>query len=146
MTAPDEEPIYDSPTGWVAKHIRGYAETDGKDGHSYQGIAALLLTTRGRKSQKLRRTALYYGEDDGRYLVVASNGGSSRHPSWYLNLTERPEVDVQVGADTFRARARVATAEEKPELWRQMVAIFPMYARYQAKAGRDIPLVILERI
>jgi deazaflavin-dependent oxidoreductase (nitroreductase family) len=146
MTTPEEEPTSDSPTAWVAKHIRDYVETDGKKGHSYQGIPALLLTTRGRKSGKLRRTALFYGQDDGRYLVVASNGGSPHHPTWYLNLADHPEVAVQVGADKFTARARTATVEEKPELWRQMVSIFPLYVSYQAKAGRDIPLVILEQI
>src|SRR5512132_4742285 len=106
-----EEQVLDSPQGWVARHIRRYLDSDGADGHEWRpGVYTLLLTTRGRKTGKLRRTALIYGRDGDRYLVVASNGGSRTHPSWYLNLTADPEVEVQVGADKFAARARTATA------------------------------------
>jgi deazaflavin-dependent oxidoreductase (nitroreductase family) len=146
MTQNVEELILDSPTGWVATHIRRYVESDGKQGHLYHGMPTLLLTTRGRRSSKLRRTALIYGQDGDRYLLVASNGGDPNHPAWYLNLVEHAEVELQVGPDKFIAWARTATAEEKPSLWRQMVSIFPRYDIYQAKAGRDIPVVIVERI
>jgi deazaflavin-dependent oxidoreductase (nitroreductase family) len=145
MTQQHDEEIMDSPTGWVAQHIRSYVESNGAKGHMDQGVPALLLTTRGRRSGKLRRTALFYGQDGDRYLVVASNGGSAQHPAWYLNLVQQPEVDVQVGPETFRGRARTATAEERPELWRQMASIFPLYDTYQGKAAREIPLVIVER-
>jgi deazaflavin-dependent oxidoreductase (nitroreductase family) len=140
------EEIVDSPTGWVARHVRRYVETDGRSGHKWNGRQTLLLTTRGRKSGKLRRTALIYGQDGDRYLLVASNGGARNHPFWYLNLTAQPEVQVQVGADKFTARARTAGAEEKPRLWRLMAAIWPDYDRYQKRTSRDIPVVILERI
>ena len=146
MTQPGDEKVLDSPTEWVAKHIRTYVETDGKKGHLYQGMTTLLLSTRGRRSGRLRRTALIYGQDGDRYLLVASNGGSANHPAWYLNLSDDPGVEIQVGPDKFAARARTATAEEKPELWRKMAEIFPTYDRYQAKAGREIPLVIVERV
>jgi deazaflavin-dependent oxidoreductase (nitroreductase family) len=137
--------VFDSPTGWVARHVRHYVETDGRTGHRWGGVYTLLLTTCGRKSGKLRRTGLIYGEDGGRYLVVASRGGAKKHPSWYLNLVEHPEVQVQVGADTFPARARTASSEEKARLWQLMTSIWPEYDRYQAKTTRDIPVVILER-
>ncbi len=140
------EEIVDSPTGWVARHVRRYVETDGRSGHKWNGRQTLLLTTRGRKSGKLRRTALIYGQDGDRYLLVASNGGARNHPFWYLNLTAQPEVQVQVGADKFTARARTAGAEEKPRLWRLMAAIWPDYDRYQKRTSRDISVVILERI
>ena len=136
--------ITDSPTGWVARHIRSYLRTNGKSGHRFHGHDALLLTTRGRRSGKLRRTALYYGRSGERYLVVASGGGEPTHPAWYLNLLANPDVVVQVGAEVFLARARTATAGEKPELWELMVGIFPKYAQYQAKTTRDIPVVIIE--
>lgn len=135
----------DSPTGWVAQHIRRYLKTDGRSGHKWYGMNTLLLTTRGRKTGKLRRTALIYGLDGDRYLVVASNGGAPNHPSWYLNLVVHPEVELQVGAAKFAARARTATAEEKPRLWQLMASILPQYNSYQEKAGRDIPVVIVER-
>lgn len=141
-----EEEVFDSPRGWVARHIRRYVETDGREGHRWRGVHTLLLTTRGRRSGKLRRTALIYGRDGDRYLVVASQGGAKRHPSWYLNLDENPEVEVQVGADKCAARALTSTAEEKPRLWRLMASIWPDYDRYQAETERDIPVVILERL
>jgi deazaflavin-dependent oxidoreductase (nitroreductase family) len=145
MTSAPEE-VFDSPSGWVADHIRRYVATDGRDGHEWRGVPTLLLTTRGRSSGKLRRTALIYGRDGDRYLVVASQGGAPRHPSWYLNLVANPDVHLQVGADRFLARARPATAEEKPELWRTMASIWPDYHAYQARTDRDIPVVILEPV
>ncbi|MDX8036025.1 nitroreductase family deazaflavin-dependent oxidoreductase [Lentzea sp. BCCO 10_0856] len=143
--APSAEEVLDSPTAWVAEHIRAYVETDGESGHFYQGWPTLLLTTRGRKSGTLRRTALIYGQDADRYLLVGSNSGAPTHPAWYLNAVAHPEITVQVAGDTFTARARTATAEEKRLLWPRMASIFPLYDDYQAKADRDIPLVIIER-
>jgi deazaflavin-dependent oxidoreductase (nitroreductase family) len=141
-----EETIFDSPKGWVRSHIREYVESAGKKGHRWRGLPTLLLTTRGRKSGMLRRTALIYGRDGNNYLLVASNGGAPTHPSWYLNLIENPEVELQVGADKIAARARTAAPEEKPRLWRLMTNIFPHYDTYQAKADRDIPVVIVEPV
>jgi deazaflavin-dependent oxidoreductase (nitroreductase family) len=103
------------------------------------------LTTRGRKTGELRRTALIYGRDGDNYLLVASDGGAKKHPAWYLNLVADPAVEIQVGADKFKLRARTASPQEKPYLWRVMTEIFPIYDRYQAKAGREIPLIILEK-
>jgi deazaflavin-dependent oxidoreductase (nitroreductase family) len=146
--APSEE-VLDSPVGWVARHVREYVDSSGEKGHRWHGLNALLLTTRGRRSGKLRRTALFYGRDGDRYLVVASNGGKASHPLWYLNLLEQPQVDLQVGGEQFAARARPATAEEQPRLWQMMVDIFPDYARMQPRAarrGRDIPVVVIERL
>nr|MDT0662278.1 nitroreductase family deazaflavin-dependent oxidoreductase [Micromonospora sp. DSM 115978] len=142
---PSDE-ILDSPTGWVADHIRQYVATDGEQGHHWRGITTLLLTTRGRRSGKLRRTALIYGRDGDNYLLVASQGGAPEHPAWYLNLVADPMVHLQVGAEKFTARARTAGPEEKPELWRRMANLWPDYDKYQAKTDREIPLVILERV
>ena len=141
MTEPQ---VFDSPTGWVHDHVRRYVESDGDDGHRWRGVNTLLLTTRGRKTGKLRRTALIYGEDGGRYLIVASQGGARLHPSWYLNLVADPEVELQVGAEKFPARAHTATASSKPRLWKLMTSIWPAYDDYQAMCERDIPVVILE--
>jgi deazaflavin-dependent oxidoreductase (nitroreductase family) len=142
-----QQAVLDNPTGWVANHIRRYVESDGRKGHEWRtGVYTLLLTTRGRKSGNLRRTALIYGRDGDRYLVVASLGGAPRHPAWYLNLVEHPEVQVQAGADRFAARARTATAEEKPPHWRLMASIWPDYDRDQKNTSRDIPVVIQDRV
>jgi deazaflavin-dependent oxidoreductase (nitroreductase family) len=129
-----------------AEHVQRYVETDGREGHLWRGAPALLITTVGRRSGQSRTTPLVYGRDGEHYIIVASKGGAPRHPDWYLNLLERPEVRVQVMADKFAARARTASAEEKPHLWKIMTAIRPGYDEYQAKTGRDIPVVILERL
>jgi len=141
--------IFDSPIVGVRSHIQDYVKSAGEKGHHWRGLPTLLLTTLGRKSGKLRRTALIYGQDGKNYLVVASNGGDPDHPLWYLNLVENAEVELQVGADKFVAHARTATVKEKPLLWPMMTKIFPRYDEYQteaAKAGRDIPIVVLEPV
>lgn len=104
----------------------------------------MLLTAKGRKSGTMRRTALIYGRDGDRYLVVASQGGAPTHPAWYLNLRADPTVQVQVGSEKFTAQADIATGAEKSRLWSIMAAIWT-YDEYQAKTQREIPLVILER-
>jgi deazaflavin-dependent oxidoreductase (nitroreductase family) len=143
MTA-QEEPL-DSSWDWVAEHAHRYVETNGEEGHIWRGAPTLVLTTTGRRSGKPRRTMLIYGRDGDNYLLVASQGGRPTHPLWYHNLVEQPEVQVQVLADRFTARARTATPEEKARLWPTMTAIWPAYDEYQAKTTRDIPVVILER-
>ena len=143
-----DDPVTDSPLGWVAQHVRRYVESDGQSGHRWSGVDTLLLTTRGRSTGKLRRTAaLIYGKDPNRYIVVASNGGAQSHPHWYQNLA----------ADSARVRAgrrSIASRREherrrlvrKPRLWRLMVSIWPEYEKYQTKTEREIPVVILERL
>jgi len=143
--AQQEHEVVDSPTGWVNKHIRQYVDSGGSKGHVWQGVSTLLLTTRGRKSGVLRRSALIYGTDGERYFVVGSNGGSAGHPAWYLNLTADPAVEVQVGPDVFAATARPANAAERAELWPRMITIWPDYDKYQLKTDREIPVVIIER-
>ena len=108
------EEVVDSPTGWVAKHIKEYVETGGEKGHTWQGVPTLLLTTRGRKTGKLRRTALIYGRSGDSYVVVASIGGAPKHPKWYLNLVANPEVELQVGPDLKSGRARTADPKKGP--------------------------------
>ena len=100
-----DEQVVDSPTAWVAKHINEYVASGGEKGHTWQGVPTLLLTTRGRKSRKLRRTALIYGRDGNSYVVVASIGGAPKHPLWYLNLVANPKVELQVGPEIIPARA-----------------------------------------
>ena len=107
------------------------------------GVPTLLLTTVGRRSGQARRTPLIYGEDAGRYLVVASKGGSPDHPAWYLNLEADPRVLVQIKGDVFEAVAHTATDDEKPALWPIMTAIWPAYDEYQTKTDRPIPVVVL---
>ncbi|GAB4050873.1 nitroreductase/quinone reductase family protein [Catellatospora paridis] len=134
------EEVIDSPVPWVAGHIRRLVETGG---HARPGMNDLLLTTRGRRTGTLRRTALVYIRNGERYLVVASNAGADRHPAWYLNLVADPAVIVQVGSQTFAATARTATAAERPRLWRLIVETMPSYQGYQESTERQIPVVIV---
>ncbi|MFG3706725.1 nitroreductase family deazaflavin-dependent oxidoreductase [Micromonospora sp. NPDC047670] len=135
--------VHDSPNAWIAEHIRRFEETAGRP---RPGVNDLLLTTRGRRTGELRRTALVYARDGDRYVVAASNRGSDHHPAWYLNLLADPYVTVQVGAETFGARARPATADERPRQWRLMVSTMSEYAAYQQRITREIPVVLLERV
>jgi deazaflavin-dependent oxidoreductase (nitroreductase family) len=135
--------IHDSPNAWVAEHIRRFEETGGRP---RPGVNDLLLTTRGRKTGNLRRTALVYQRDGDRYVLVASNRGADRHPAWYLNLLADPHVTVQIGIETFAARARPATMAERPHLWRLVVSAMPQYADYQEQTAREIPVIVLERV
>ncbi len=140
-----EPEVVDSPRGWVNEHIKRYVATGGEDGHEWKpGVPTLLLTTRGRRSGLLRRTALIYGRDWESPVVVASQGGADEHPAWYLNLQADPRVHVQVGPREFDARARTATPEERARLWAEMTRIWPAYDDYQARTQRQIPVVVLE--
>ncbi len=134
--------------GWVKEHIGRYLNSNGEDGHIWNGVPTLLLTTTGRRTGKSRTTPLIYGKVEGeeKYVIVASRGGAKNHPSWYLNLVETPAVQLRVAADSFDAAARTASDEEKPALWSMMAEIWPAYNEYQAKTAREIPVVVLERV
>jgi deazaflavin-dependent oxidoreductase (nitroreductase family) len=127
-----------------AEHVKRYRETGGEVGHDWRGTQTLLLTTTGRKSGEKRTAPLIYQPYGDNYLIVASKGGAPEPPGWYLNLSEHPRVEVQVRDDVFAARARTATPEEKPDMWRTMTATWPSYDAYQRKTDREIPVVVLE--
>jgi deazaflavin-dependent oxidoreductase (nitroreductase family) len=128
------------------EHVERYRATEGAEGHDWQGTETLLLTTTGRRSGEPRTTPLIYAPyGDGAYTIVASKGGSDAPPAWYLNLSENPEVEVQVKGDRFKARARTAGPDEKPAIWKTMLAEWPAYDDYQQQTEREIPVVVLER-
>lgn len=109
------------------------------------GMPVLVLTTPGRKSGKERTTMLTSPVQDGDAVVlVASYGGDDRHPQWFLNLRENPEVEITMEGSTRQLRARVASPEEKATLWPRVVAAYRGYGQYQKRTDRDIPLVICE--
>jgi deazaflavin-dependent oxidoreductase (nitroreductase family) len=127
-------------------HIKSYLETDGEVGYHWRNdTTILLLFTKGRKTGQERTHALIFRPWNDSYLIVASKGGSDAPPVWFLNLQADDNVEVQVKGDRFRAKARVATAEEKPAMWAQMVEAWPDYDDYQTKTDREIPVVVLER-
>lgn len=143
MSTHDTDEPTDPTTDWVAEHLRRYVASDGADGHEWRGVRTLLLTTRGRRSGRLRRTPLIYGRDTESYVVVASKGGTPEHPAWYLNLREDPTVTIQVGEHVMTATARTAGAGERATLFERMAEIWPDYRHYQERTTREIPVVLL---
>lgn len=127
------------------EHVRLYRETGGAVGHEWSGVHTLVLTTTGRKSGEARSSAMIYGESDGAYIVVASQGGAPTHPNWYLNLVAHPNVELQVGPERFPARARTAEGDERERLWKVMTSIWPNFDVYQTRTERRIPVVVLAR-
>jgi deazaflavin-dependent oxidoreductase (nitroreductase family) len=82
-------------------------------------------------------------EHDGEYALVASYGGAAKHPSWYHNLTAHPDdVQVQDGPEPFDVTVREVNGDERAAWWERAVAVFPMYAEYQAKTDRQIPVLV----
>jgi deazaflavin-dependent oxidoreductase (nitroreductase family) len=128
-----------------AEHVRVYRETDGERGYKWRGTTILLLTTTGRKSGEERTTPLIHRTDGDRYIVVASKGGTDEHPAWYLNLSENPEIEIQVKGERFGVEATDAQGEERERLWKLMNEDWPDYDAYQQKTDREIPVVILTR-
>ena len=127
-------------------HIKAYRESNGEVGYLWNGVPTLLLTTLGRRSGEPRTSALICGRHGDDYLVIASTGGAPKHPSWYLNLLEHPEAEIQVKAEHIRVRAHTATPDEKPQLWGIMTDQWPNYDVYQSRTDRVIPLVVLSPI
>ena len=129
----------------MGQHATVYRATRGLIGHRIPGLPPFLVLEHvGAKSGRRRITPLLYFEDGDRYVVIASKGGHPRHPAWYHNLRENPDVDIQVGSSRFPVHARVAGPDERPRLWRRAVEVYGDYANYQRRTERQIPVVILE--
>jgi deazaflavin-dependent oxidoreductase (nitroreductase family) len=128
-----------------AEHVRAYRESGGEHGYHWRGTEILLLTTTGRSSGEPRTTPLIHRVDDGRWVVVASKGGSPEHPSWYENLLADPDATIQVRAEEIPVSAAAARGEERERLWARMVEVWPGYDDYRAKTSREIPVVVLTR-
>jgi deazaflavin-dependent oxidoreductase (nitroreductase family) len=105
----------------------------------------LVLTTRGRKSGRSVSTPLTFFEQDDKLYVIASFGGSDTPPAWYLNLVSHPEVEVERGWSRAKYRARTLPADEKQPIWTRVTGTYPIYADYQRRTARDIPVVELTR-
>jgi len=138
---------------WITEHLRIYRESGGAEGHmwdssiaGYSGLLpTLLLTTVGRRSGEKRTSPLLYGKVGDNFIVIGSKGGAEKHAHWYHNLLANPRVDVQVGKDKFVAHAREATGNERQEIWKHMLTVYPPYQDYQKKTKREIPVIVLER-
>lgn len=129
-----------------ANLIAEYRANGGAVSGMFAGAPLLLLTTTGAKSGREHVSPLAYTTDGDRLVVIASKGGAPTHPDWFHNLMANPEVTVELGAETFAARASVAEGEERQRLFDQQAAQMPNFAEYQRTTERQIPVVVLERI
>jgi deazaflavin-dependent oxidoreductase (nitroreductase family) len=120
-----------------------YRVTGGRIGGKLRGAPILLLTTAGRVSGKPRTVPLLYLADGDDLVMAASYGGFPRHPHWYRNLETNPDVEVEIGRERRRLRARTATPVERARLWPRLVELYPGYEAYQRRTTREIPVVIL---
>jgi deazaflavin-dependent oxidoreductase (nitroreductase family) len=144
--------IPDEQNSWLKDHLSRYLATDGADGYWADFTAVggpakapnLILTVTGRRSGKAYSMGLIFGEFDGRYVIVGSRGGAHEHPAWYFNLLANPDVRIQIKERKFRAKARVATGNERAILWNKMSGLYSGYAEVQKKTEREFPVVILE--
>jgi deazaflavin-dependent oxidoreductase (nitroreductase family) len=120
----------------------------GRLGWDIGHMPVVELTTTGRKSGQPRTVMLTSPAQEGETIVVvASRGGDDQHPAWFLNLRDKPEVEVALkGKPKQRMRARVATPEERARLWPQVTAKYKGYAGYQTKTTREIPLVLIDPV
>lgn len=141
--------------GWMQQHVDRYLGSGGKDGHMYEidvpnvghlTVPALLLVTKGRKSGEKYLFPLFYGEAGNSYFIVASKGGAPDHPGWFKNIQANPEVELQVGTKTVKAKARIAQGAERSKLWDASLKFWPPYADYQKKTDREIPVVVLDPV
>ncbi|MEU1055764.1 nitroreductase family deazaflavin-dependent oxidoreductase [Streptomyces sp. NPDC005876] len=137
-----------SPTRWVREQVELYEGSGGTKGTTLRdsGLPVVVLTTRGARSGKLRKTPLMRVEHEGRYAAVASLGGAPKHPVWYHNVKSDPHVELQDGPVKRDMTAREVTGREKAEWWERAVAAFPPYADYQRKTDRVIPVFVLEPV
>ena len=130
---------------WNTKIIEEFRANDGKVGGNFEGAPLLLLHTTGAKSVQERVHPVMYLPAGDRYAVFASYAGAPTNPAWFHNLIANPEVTVEVGSETFSARATVAERAERDKLYRQQAELYPGFAEYEAKTDRVIPVVLLER-
>jgi deazaflavin-dependent oxidoreductase (nitroreductase family) len=139
----DYEP---SALDWVREHVEQIVRTGTTDGVTIAGRPIVLMTYRGAKTGKIRKTPVMRIEHEGRYAAVASKGGEPTNPQWYASLVAEPDIELQDGTATREYRAREVFGDEKALWWRRAVDAYPDYADYQRKTDRQIPVFVLEPV
>jgi deazaflavin-dependent oxidoreductase (nitroreductase family) len=132
-----------SPSERARNQVEEYESSGGTRGTTLMGMPVIILTTKGAKSGKIRKTPLMRVENGGEYAVVASLGGAPKHPVWYYNVKSHPEVELQDGPAKQEMVAREVTGDEKAKWWETAVEAYPPYADYQTKTEREIPVFVL---
>ncbi len=137
-----------SPAQWVRDQVEEYERSNGEQANTLRdtGLPVIILTTKGNKSGKIRKTPLIRVEHDGQYAVVASKGGAPTHPVWYRNLKANPTaVEFRDKGDVFDAEVRELEGDERQIWWDRAVAAYPPYAEYQDNTERRIPVLLVTR-
>ncbi len=131
---------------WMSRvNTLAYKVSGGRIGGTFlQGAPVALLTTIGRKTGQLRVSPLLYLRDGDRVVLVASQGGRTNNPMWYLNLKANPKVSVQIRKEVLALTARDATEAERTQYWPQLVAMYSSFDDYQSWTDRTIPIVICD--
>ncbi len=138
-----------SPADWVRDQVETYESSGGEQGNTLldTGLPVIIVTTRGHKSGKIRKSPLMRVEHDGQYALVASKGGAPNHPEWYLNLVADPHsVVIQDGPEPFDMEVRELSGPEREEWWQRAVEAYPPYASYQERTERLIPVLLATRV
>ena len=126
--------------------IEEFRANDGVLSGPFENVDMMLLTTTGRKSGREHVIPLAYRREGDAVVVFGSYAGNPKHPQWILNLIANPDVTVEVGSETYPARARIAAGDERERIWAAQKADIPQFGDYeQTTRGREIPVVILER-
>ena len=133
-----------SPEQWVRDQVERYEASGGTEAGTLRGVPVVVVTSVGARSGKLRKNPVMRVEHDGRYALVASNGGVPEHPTWYHNLTACPTIELQDGSDRRAYTVRVAGGEERAAWWQRAVGVWPDYASYQENTDREIPVFVAE--
>jgi len=145
---PVEGEYVPSPRAWVREQVELYEGSGGTQGTTLRdtGLPVVIITNRGARSAKQRKTPVMRVEHDGCYAAVASQGGAPTHPYWYFNLRAYPDVELQDGPARQAMTARELAGDERAQWWERAVAAYPPYAEYQQKTTRQIPLFVLEPV
>lgn len=132
---------------WFSKwHTRVFHLTGGRIGASLAGIDMVLVDTIGHKSGLLRTTPIACYPYQGDVVVSASNNGQDMDPAWWLNMQAKPDIEIQLGTQRYKARAEEITGAEREALWQIIIKQNPPQAHHQKKTTRLIPLVRLRKI
>jgi deazaflavin-dependent oxidoreductase (nitroreductase family) len=129
---------------WNATIIDEFRANGGKVGGNFEGAPLLLLHTTGAKTGQERVNPMMYRQVGASYAVFASKAGAPTNPDWYHNLVANPAVTAEIGTQTLPFTARVASSQERAEIWTAQKADYPGFADYESKTTRQIPVVILE--
>jgi len=131
---------------WNSNIIEEFRANEGKVGGPFDGAPLLLLHTTGAHSGEERINPMMYLADGDRLVVFASKGGAPTNPDWYHNLVANPDLEIEVGTERRKVRARVAEGEEHDLLYAEQARRYPQFAKYQEGTDRTIPVVILEPV